>query len=1024
MDIQPGTMLGPYRIERLLGEGGMGAVWVAWHEALERHVALKVLHGELAASEQAAKRFAREAVAASRVRHPGVVEVYDAGVEGGTRWIAMELLEGETLAELARRRALTPGEVAWLADKTLAALAVVHEAGLIHRDVKPENLFLERVRGEDEARVKLLDFGIAVGAQAGLERVTQAGGTVGTVLYLSPEQARSAELDGRSDLYSLGVVLYEALSGQRPFAAQSLGELAVKLNTEPPPPLSSVAPDLPEPLVRVIDRALARDPADRWPDASAMRAAIRESIASEPIPAPVVREPLSSERSLPPTVAIEGSASQPATVAMSSTPVSDPFGAAPLPAAAFEAPPTRSSPVPLWAMAIGAIAALAAIGGGLWWLMKPEARLVGPGPLTARLGETRWASPADPATGYRSLASVLDGAVVRTAALSPEGTLAIALEHGQRPSILTWSDGELESHPVNNEATAALYPLGPITAMAFDDDGTLYAGTRSGRLLVVRPDGSTSARRVQDSTTISQILPSPVDDRVVIRLSGGELKSGTAPLIEGPLDDVMMPVRARVRTLGMLPDGRVIVGGDGGAVFFWDGREWESTTTATAAEVRAVGVDRFGSALAVDARGNVHRFTGSKWRVIGQVPYAVIAIQDTAAHGLLVVGSGGRIHATLDGETFVEMPGYAVPIADNTVLNGAQVAGDNAVFWQEEGLFVFDGELWRSTEAQGGLTTELDLDGCQLHRAAPRLREGPSPIFVCGTQLARFSEDRLAPVGEATLGPLTHPASVWVDLDADLDGTVHDWVGRELWRAHGSPPVVERWDAAGAAWSVVWRADAGDAPVALDAVEVDGAWHAWMLDRGGRVRRAVAAAEPAFELVGQVTSERSGWGALGCRNDSIFALAQDLAIVQRCGTSWQLHAGAEPEPFPSGSALDALGATPPFTSPSRAGVHVLGTRHGAVVELGPDGAMTEWSLPDHESDGSFRTAAYDVADDGTLTGVFGYGSGAQVLRCRERVCREVPLPYGVLPRGVLALDGSRLLVLGADGLGIVEARPR
>src|SRR5690606_38045484 len=139
-----------------------------------------------------------------------------------------------------------------------------------------------------------------------------------------------------------------------------------------------------------------------------------------------------------------------------------------------------------------------------------------------------------------------------------------------------------------------------------------------------------------------------------------------------------------------LPDGRLMVGGDAGAIFFWDGQEWESTTTGAANEVQAVGHDRFGNPIAADSRGLVHRSSGARWQMIGQVPDGAIAIADSRQHGLMVIGGGARIHATLYGESFVEMPGYDSPIPQATVLLGAHVLGDDVLFWQRDGLYLFD----------------------------------------------------------------------------------------------------------------------------------------------------------------------------------------------------------------------------------------------------------------------------------------------------------------------------------------------
>jgi tRNA A-37 threonylcarbamoyl transferase component Bud32 len=1027
MRIEPGMHVGPYRVERRLGEGGMGAVWVAWHEALQRRVALKVLHGELAQNEEAAKRFAREAVAASRVRHPGVVEVYDANVHQGAPWLAMELLEGETLAEFLARRPLSPGEAVWLADRVLSALAVVHEEGLVHRDIKPENLFLERVRGEDEARVKILDFGIATGAGAGLERVTQTGGTVGTVLYLSPEQARGAALDARSDLYSFAVVLFEALSGTRPFEAESFGELAVKLNTEEPRRLTEVAV-VPEELARAIDRALSRDPGARWPDAATWRAVLKQTATPIAIPAPAPSTEPAPPPAPPPASDPFGRAptAPMGTVPMAAAltqalggPASDPFATPPV---VIEAPaPKPRSKTALWVVVGVTLLSVLGLGAFFAWTGSEEARFDGVGPLATRLSETSWSMPADPATGYRTLGSPFQNATVRVAHVSPEGEVAIALSRGVQQAILRWKDGRLSAVPVDSQATSNLYPLGTVTALAIEEDGTLYAGTRTGRLLVARPDGSLRARVISEGTTISQIVVSPSGAQVVVRLSGGDLQLGTAPLIR-PLDPLMTPIRARIRTVAYLPDGRLVVGADAGTVFEWDGETWTHGATGATNDVQAVGVDRFGRVLAGDSRGLVHRASGSRWQMVGQVPYAPLAIRDTQRHGLLVIGGGGRIHATLDGESFSEMPSYEVPIAESSVLNGAAITGDNVAFWQEEGFYLFDGTLFRSSQAQGRLGTELELSACQLHRAAPRLRTGPEALFVCGTQLARFSGERLAPVAQATLGGISHPASVWVDLDADLEDAGFDWVGDALWRAVGSPPEVQRWDPQGARWVRVWRAEdprEQDQPAALSAAEVDGSWHVWLLERSGRLWQGRADHAAQLTVAADLPAELEGW----CPTDTVAAMGPGGALVRRCGRLWRVRTGRPPEPFTTdldGTAISGL------SFPVQLGSHRLAIVRGSLAALEPDGRLTRWSLADQAGASRVRSieaAAYDHADDGTVSMVLRSGYRGRLVRCRQRRCSGLTLPTGVDPRGVLHLEGTSYLVLEEDGLGILELPP-
>ena len=274
-----GTLLdGKYKVERKLGSGGMGTVYVARHRIINKQVAIKVFTPEPNSDDSMAERFQQEAEAAARIRHPSIVAVNDFGeTDKGLLYIVMEYVDGISLRELIKKELrLAPERVVSLGCQICAGIAVAHGAGIIHRDLKPENVLIEMIDGRETARV--FDFGIAkLLDRAGL---TRAGSVLGTPVYMSPEQATAQPVDNRSDLYSLGVILYELLSGQPPFTGAKPQQVLVKHVIEMPKPLSSLRPGLPEPLARAIMRALEKSPDDRHQTALDFANALAGSKAS------------------------------------------------------------------------------------------------------------------------------------------------------------------------------------------------------------------------------------------------------------------------------------------------------------------------------------------------------------------------------------------------------------------------------------------------------------------------------------------------------------------------------------------------------------------------------------------------------------------------------------------------------------------------------------------------------------------------------------------------------------------------
>jgi serine/threonine-protein kinase len=254
-----------YLIVRKLGSGGMADVYLAEDKELGRRVALKLLNERHANDQQFVERFRREAQSAAGLNHPNIVSIFDRGQAEGTYYIAMEYLDGRTLKELLVRNGPTPVPIAIAyARQILGALAFAHRNGIVHRDIKPHNIVVRQ-----DGRLKVTDFGIA---RSGTSQMTEAGSIVGTAQYLSPEQARGAPVDARSDLYSLGIVMYEMLTGNVPFTGDAPVEVAMKLQTAIPEPPSTLRPDLPHDLDAVVMRALAKDPEQRYGSAEEMDA--------------------------------------------------------------------------------------------------------------------------------------------------------------------------------------------------------------------------------------------------------------------------------------------------------------------------------------------------------------------------------------------------------------------------------------------------------------------------------------------------------------------------------------------------------------------------------------------------------------------------------------------------------------------------------------------------------------------------------------------------------------------------------
>ncbi len=332
---------GRYRIIRKLGAGGMANVYLAEDQELGRRVAIKILDDRHAADNSFIERFRREAKNAAGLSHPNIVSIYDRGEAEGTYYIAMEYLSGRSLKELIVGRGPTPMRIALdYARQILAALGFAHRHGIVHRDIKPHNVVVDA-----DGRLKVTDFGIA---RSGASQMTEVGSIIGTAQYLSPEQARGSPVDQRSDVYSVGIVLYEMLTGKVPFTGDTPLEIAMKHLSEVPVPPSEVRDDIPDDLDMVVLRALAKDPEDRYQTASEMDADLARiqrglSISSETTDAATA------------VLAGAGISGAPTIIAPRPTQVAPPQPPPPTPPAAYygyEGPPRRSRSLWPWLLVL------------------------------------------------------------------------------------------------------------------------------------------------------------------------------------------------------------------------------------------------------------------------------------------------------------------------------------------------------------------------------------------------------------------------------------------------------------------------------------------------------------------------------------------------------------------------------------------------------------------------------------------------------------------------------------------------
>jgi serine/threonine-protein kinase len=340
-----------YDICQKIAAGGVGTVYRARHRYTGREVAIKLLNEPHCRDRGMCERFLREAKAAAEIGHPNIVDVVDAGVDEDVGvYVAFELLEGFDLAEALKRRSLSTEQVLQVADAALDALEAAHRVGIVHRDIKPPNIFL--IPGEGGAlHVRVLDFGAAKRQHVATEEtLTTVGTVIGTPAYMSPEQASGEPIDGRTDVWAMGALLFRALAGRMPFAEKNPNRLIASIIRDDAPSLGEFRPDLSAGVVQVVDKALVRDPELRWQSASAMQAALRQA-AEHVSDAPAGRPALLTLPETPASLRRE---------ALSDAPDDTVEDASPLVSIA----PSRRA----WALIVGGLLAVAVVAGAFAWL--------------------------------------------------------------------------------------------------------------------------------------------------------------------------------------------------------------------------------------------------------------------------------------------------------------------------------------------------------------------------------------------------------------------------------------------------------------------------------------------------------------------------------------------------------------------------------------------------------------------------------------------------------------------------------
>jgi hypothetical protein len=480
-DLMGSVVAERYHILKKLGEGGMGQVYLAEHVKMGRKAALKVMNPGMNQDPDAIARFNREAANASRLNHPNVCAIYDFGeTPEGLIYLAMEYIEGESLSSLIEKNGvLAAPRAASIIHQAADALSVAHDYGIVHRDLKPDNIMISRNRDGSDL-VKVVDFGIAKASSSDAQKVTKTGLVVGTPEYMSPEQLAGDKLDGRSDIYSLGLVAFNCLTGKLPFPSNSAQEAMIMRLTDFPKTLAEIKPDIewPVELQNVMDKALARDADERYQKAADFGREIAKAV--ENMPASVA----AGEGTM--VMGAAGAAAKTAAApSLPATRVAGPKGGTRPVEAAAAAPATtgtkRSAP-----MLVGAVVLVAAIGGGIFFAKGSGAKAADPAPTTtAQVNSSQVNNQADGTTGGGKTGSgatkVAAAKPELTSKATPAGTEVPVATKGEAPAGASMSTqlarfSKLsESSDIGAVAPAALSDIADLLPKAQGSEkGDLY----------------------------------------------------------------------------------------------------------------------------------------------------------------------------------------------------------------------------------------------------------------------------------------------------------------------------------------------------------------------------------------------------------------------------------------------------------------------------------------------------------------------------------------------------------------------